>query len=279
MIARRMARKTWSSSALGRYAALLPLLCAPLSAASASQGVQDSRADVAAKLARVDEVLKTKLKQDKGWGAARKALDKELVEIELWLIGEAPKLGAKDRAATVKTVGPVLLEARPIAWASEVGQSIQVNAAEVLGLIVPEGAPALLAGAKALDSNKDPVQVWRVYCNVGKQGTAECFAALIAAAAMKEESHLLGAADGLAALPAPSAQQRKAGFSALLDSWTAIDAERVKEKRKTLEEASGPNDLLMPALRAAATKLTGQTLATRKDWEAWWKEHKKGEWK
>src|SRR5262249_46117365 len=158
---------------------------------------------------------KTKLKQDKGWAAARKALDREIADIELWLIGETGKLGAKDRAATVKTVGLVILETRPPAWATEVGMSIQTDAAEVLGKLVPEGAPALLAGIKVLNPNNDPTQVWFVYKNIGRQGTKECFDALVAAAAKREESYLRGASDGLAEFPAASAEQRKAGFSAL----------------------------------------------------------------
>jgi len=274
-----MGRKTWSRSTLGRGTALVVLVCAPWSSLPAAQGPQDSRADVAAKLARIEELLKTKVKQGKGWAAGQKTLDKEVAEIELWLIGETAKLGPKDRAATVKTVGQVVLETRPPAWATEVGMSIQTNAAEVLGRIVPEGAPALLAGIKNLNPNNDPTQIWFVYKNIGRQGTKECLDALVAAAAKKEESFLRGASDGLAEFPAASAAQRKAGFGALLEGWVALDAERVKRKGKTMEDTPGDARDMLPPLRAALTKLSGEALLARKDWEAWWKDHKKAEWK
>jgi hypothetical protein len=173
----------------------------------------------------------------------------------------------------------VLLAPRPPAWAPVAGVSIQINAAEVLGRLAPEGAPALLAGIKALDRNKDPTQVWFVYRNLGRQGTPECVDALVAAAGLKQEDFLRGAAEGLAELPAPSAAQRKAGFGALLEAWVAIDAERVKKKRKTMEDSPEDGELVLPALRAALAKLSGEALVARKEWEAWWKDHKKAEWK
>jgi hypothetical protein len=274
-----MGRKTLLGSALWRVLALLCVLCAPWGVARAGSRGEDSRADVAAKLARIEELLKTKVKQGKGWAAAQKPLDKEVAEIELWLIGETGKPGPKDRAATVKTVGLVVLEARPPAWATEVGMSIQTNAAEVLGRIVPEGAPALLAGTKNLNPNNDPTQIGFVYKNIGRQGTKECLDALVAAAALKEESYLQGASDGLGEFPAPSAAQRKTGFGALLEGWVALDAERVKKKEKPLEDTPGYEKDLLPHVRAALTKLSGQALVARKDWEAWWKDHKKGDWK
>jgi hypothetical protein len=157
--------------------------------------------------------------------------------------------------------------------------SIQTHAAEVLGRLVPEGAPALLAGIKNLDRNNDPTHIWFVYKNIGRQGTKECLDALVAAAAMKAEDQLRGASEGLAEFPAPSPAQRKAGFGALLEGWVAIDAERVKKKRKTMEDTPDDVQVVLPSVRAALARLSGEALLARKDWEAWWKEHKKGEWK
>ncbi len=284
-----MVRKTWNSSALWRSAALVPLACAPWGVAPALAGPaepfpalqearQDSRVDVAQKLARIQALLQTKVKQGKGWADAQAPLDKELLEIERWLHGEAAKLGPKDRAATAKTIGPVLAEVRPPDWWKVVGKSIQLEAAGLLGELAPEGAAVLLPALKAIDPGKSSEQVWDICKSIGKQGTPECFAALVSAAGRKDGNFLRGAADGFSALPSPTAEQRKAAFEALFEGWGALNTQRASKGKKPIEEDQEEINVTL-GVTFTLGRLSGAKCIARKDWEAWWKEHKKGEWK
>jgi hypothetical protein len=274
-----MGWNTLGGSALWRNAALLPLLCAPWSVAAAAQAPQDSRADVASKLARVEELLGSKVREGKGWAEARAPLDKQIVEIELWLQAETAKLGPKDRAQTARTLGHVLAESRPPNWGNVVGKSIQISAAEVLGELAPEGAPVLLAGLKGLDPVKAPMHVWYVCQGIGKQGTPECFDALVAAAGRKEINFLRGAADGFSAWPKPTAEQRKAAFAALIDGLKALERQLEATGKKPFSEDPEAVTMLWPSMTLTLARLSGEKTRTEKDWEAWWKDHKKGEWK